>query len=64
MLIECEFMLVTYVVQSDSGPSPSEVKPSTSLPAVPEGAMGDNEEYQEITEDWFGIKMRKGRRIE
>ena len=49
---------LNFFVQSGSGPSPSEVKPPTGLPAVPEGAMGDNEEYQEITEGWLGIKMR------
>ena len=36
-------------LQSGSGPSPSEVQPP-SLPPVHEVSMGDNEEYQEITE--------------
>ena len=39
-----------FFLQSGSGASPSDVRPPVGLPAVPEGAMGDNEEYQEITE--------------
>ena len=49
----------TYVsifhLQSGSGPSPSDTR-APSLPAVPEGAMGDNEEYQEITDGELIIK--------
>ena len=37
------------MLQSGSGASPTDAH-SPSLPAVPESAMGDNEEYQEITD--------------
>ena len=40
----------TSVSQSESSASPSDAIPPSSLPALPEGAMGDNDEYQEITE--------------
>ena len=44
------FDIVIFPYQSGSGPSPTDVQSPTSLPPVHEVAMGDNDEYQEITE--------------